>query len=148
MQLPLPIGALRGRARERRLADNWLASATGLFVPPKYEWRADELCSAAHRRQLAHTLRLIVGSSFDRVVGRLRPLSLVAVRQHHLAVLALAERLEDVDASVTPAGMLRVVALLKDGASPLYGMTKCDELGDAIAATLGLLEPVSRRRVA
>jgi hypothetical protein len=148
MQLPLTIDALRGRVRERRLADNWLSSATGVFVPPKYEWRAQELCSAAHRQQLAHTLRLIVESSFDRVVGRIRPLNLVAARQHHQAVLALAERLEDLNASVAPAGVLRVVALLKDGASPLYGMTKCDELGDAIVAILGLLEPVSRRRVA
>ena len=49
-------------------------------------------------------------------------------------MLALAERLEDLDDAVTPAGMLRVVALLTDGASPLYGMTKCDALGDAIAA--------------
>ena len=40
MQLPLMIEALRGRARERRLADDWLSSATGAFVPPKYEWRA------------------------------------------------------------------------------------------------------------
>ena len=148
MQLPLTLEALRGRVRERRLADNWLSSATGVFVPAKYEWRAEELCAPCHREQLAHTLRLIVESSFDRVVGRLRPLNLVAARQHQQAVLALATRLEDLEAPVTPAGMLRVVALLKDGASPLYGMTKCDELGDAIAAILGLLEPVSRRRVA
>jgi hypothetical protein len=148
MQLPLTLDALRGRVRERRLADNWLSSATGVFVPPKYEWRAKELCSPEHRQQLAHTLRLIVESSFDRVVGRLRPLNLVAARQHHETVLALAVRLEELEVPVTPAGVLRVVSLLKDGASPLYGMTKCDELGDAIAAILGLLEPVSRRRVA
>src|SRR5580698_4227418 len=114
MQLPLTLDALRGRARERRLADNWLSSATGVFVPPKYEWRARELCSPAHRQQLAHTLRLIAETSFDRVVGRLRPLNLVAARQHNGAVLELAVRLEDLDAPVAPAGVLRVVSLLKD----------------------------------
>jgi hypothetical protein len=148
MRLSLTIEALRARVRERRLADNWLTSATGVFVPDKYEWRARELCSAGHRRQLAHTLRLIDESAFERPVGRRRPLNLAAARQHRGAVLALAERLETLDRRVTPAGMLRARSLLGDGASPLYGTVKSPELGSAIASILDLLEPAADRRVA
>jgi hypothetical protein len=148
MQSLRMIEALRRRARERRLADDWLTSATGAFVPAKYEWRARDLTSAGHRRRLAHTLRLIDQSANERALGRRRPLDLTAARHHRHAVLTLTERLEAMDRPVTPAGMLRVGALLSDGASPLYGMTKCDELGDEIALTLSLLEPVSHQRVA
>jgi hypothetical protein len=148
MQLPSVMVALRGRVRERRLADNWLWSATGVFVPAEYEWRARDLCSPAHRRRLAHTLRLIEESSVERGVGRVRPLNLVAAREHRGAVVELAERLEAVDEPVTPAGVLRVLTLLKDGGSPLYAMTKCAELGEAITSILRLLDPVPRRQVA
>ena len=148
MRMPGLIEAFRVRARERRLADDWLTSATGAFVPAKYEWRARDLTSAGHRRRLAHTLRLIDQTSDERPLGRRRPLDLTAARHHRQAVRALTARLEAVDEPVTPAGMLRVRALLTDGASPLYGMTKCDALGDEIGLTLSLLEPVSHRRVA
>jgi hypothetical protein len=154
MRLPRLIEALgafekfRARARERRLADDWLTSATGAFVPAKYEWRARDLTSAVQRRRLAHTLRLIDQSSDERPLGRRRPLDLTAARHHRQAVRTLTARLESVDEPVTPAGMLRVRALLTDGASPLYGFTKSDALGDEIALTLSLLDPVSRQRVA
>jgi hypothetical protein len=146
--LPRPIEAFRAKVRERRLADNWLTSATGVFVPDKYEWRARELCSPGHRRQLAHTLRLIDEGALERPVGRVRPLNLAAARQHRQSVLTLASRLEDLDGPVTPAGMLRVRSLLADGASALYGTVKGPELGKAIASILDLLEPAASRRVA
>jgi hypothetical protein len=148
MRMPGLIEAFRVRARERRLADDWLTSATGAFVPAKYEWRARDLTSAGHRRRLAHTLRLIDQSADERPLGRRRPLDLTAARHHRQAVRALAARLESVGDPVTPAGMLRVRALLTDGASPLYGLTKSDALGNEIAMTLNLLEPVSHRRAA
>lgn len=148
MDLPRPIEAFRAKVRERRLADNWLKSATGAFVPDKYEWRARELCSPGHRRQLAHTLRLIDESAFARPVGRVRPLNLAAARHHRQAVLTLASRLEALDEPVTPAGMLRVRSLLTDGASALYGTVKGPELGNAIASIVDLLEPAASRRVA
>ena len=69
-------------------------------------------------------------------------------RHHRQAVRSLTTRLESIDEPVTPAGMLRVRALLTDGASPLYGLTKSDALGDEITLTLSLLEPVARRRAA
>jgi hypothetical protein len=147
MRLPGLIEAFRVRARERRLADDWLTSATGAFVPAKYEWRARDLTSAVQRRRLAHTLRLIDQSSVERPLGRRRPLDLTAARHHRHAVRALTARLESIE-PVTPAGMLRVRALLADGASPLYGLTKCDALGDEIALILSLLDPLPARRAA
>ena len=97
MRLPGLIGALRVKARERRLADDWLTSATGAFVPAKYEWRARDLTSAVQRRRLAHTLRLIHQSSVERPLGRRRPLDLTAARHHRGAVRALTLRLESVE---------------------------------------------------
>jgi hypothetical protein len=148
MQLPQPIEARRRRTREKRSADNWLVSATGAFVPEKYEWRARELCSPGHRRRLAHTLRLIEETAFEPLLGRRRFMNLVAVRQHRDAVLALAEKLDAVDEAVTPAGILRVETLLTDGASALYGMAKSPQLGEAISRLLRLLEPAAGRQMA
>jgi hypothetical protein len=125
--------------RRRRAADDWLRSATSGFVPPAYAWRAEQLCSPRERRMLARTLRLIERSAYDRSVGRYRPLHLPAVRAHHASLELLADTLETVDEPVTPAGMLRVVDLVTDGAGPLWGPSKDAPLGDAIATTLAIL---------
>ena len=50
--------------------------------------------------------------------------------------------LESLEEPVTPAGMLRVVDLVTDGAGPLWGTTKDATLGDAISTTLAILRPV------
>ena len=125
--------------RMRLAADDWLRSATGSFVPPAYAWRAEQLTSPRERRTLARTLRLIERSAFDRSVGRYRPLHLPAVRENRESLELLADTLETVDEPVTPAGMLRVVDLVTDGAGPLWGATKDAALGDAIATTLAIL---------
>jgi len=125
--------------RIRRAADDWLRSATGAFVPPVYAWRAEQLCSPRERRMLARTLRLIERSAYERAVGRYRPLHLPAVREHSESLELLADTLETVAEPVTPAGMLRVVDLVTDGAGPLWGPTKDVPLGDAIATTLAVL---------
>ena len=36
------------KVRQRRLADDWLRTSTGAFVPEKYAERAAELCSTKH----------------------------------------------------------------------------------------------------
>ena len=135
------VRALRHLLRQRRVADDWLRSATGQFVPPPYAWRAEQLTSPRERRTLARTLRLIEQSAYERPVGRLRPLNLSAVRANRESVEVLAETLESVEQPVTPAGMLRVVDLVTDGAGPLWGTTRDATLGDAIAATLAILGP-------
>jgi hypothetical protein len=133
------VRALRLLDSRRRAADNWLRSATGTFVPPSYAWRAEQLVSARQRLMLARTLRLIERSAYERAVGRLRPLHLPAIRAHHDSLELLACTLEALDEPVTPAGMLRVVDLVTDGAGPLWGTTKDALLGDAIASTLSIL---------
>lgn len=135
------VRALRRLSRQRRTADDWLRSATGSFVPPVYAWRAEQLCSPRQRRMLAKTLRLIEQSAYERPVGRLRPLNLAAVREHGESVQALARTLECLEEPVTPAGMLRVVDLVTDGAGPLWGASRDATLGNAIAATLAILHP-------
>ena len=135
------VRALRILSRRRRTADAWLRTATGGFVAPSYAWRARQLTSARERRTLARTLRLLVREAFERPVGRRRPLPLPAVREHRDEVLLLARRLERVEEPVTPAGMLRVVELVTDGASPLWTTVQDDALADAIATTLDLLRP-------
>ena len=70
---------------------------------------------------LAKTLRLIEQSAYERPAGWHRPLYLPAVREHHECVETLARALESLEQPVTPAGMLRVVDLVTDGAGPLLG---------------------------
>jgi hypothetical protein len=135
------VRALRRLSRRRRTADDWLRSATGTFVPPSYAWRAEQLCSPRERRTLARALRLIEQCAYERPVGRHRPLHLPAVRVHREWVQRLAAALERLDEPVTPAGILRVVDLVTDGAGPLWGTTTDATLGDAIAATLAILTP-------
>jgi hypothetical protein len=129
-------------SRRRRAADDWLRSSTGGFVAPAFRWRAEQLGSPRQRRMLARTLRSIEQSADERPLGRRRPLSLPAVREHRELVRALALALDGGE-PVTPAGMLRVIELVTDGASPLWGTTKGAPLGDAISATLAILTPVS-----
>ena len=128
-------------SRQRRIADDWLRSATAGFVPPPYAWRAKQLCSPRERRMLARTLRLIVQMAYERPLGGRRPLYLPAVREHRECVEILAEALERLEEPVTPAGMLRVIELVTDGAGPLRGTTKDAALRDAISTTLAILTP-------
>jgi hypothetical protein len=55
-------------------------------------------------------------------------------------VQRLARALDSLELPVTPAGMLHVVDLVTDGASPLWGTTRGPALGDAILTTLALLK--------
>jgi len=135
------VRAARLLYRQRRAADDWLRSATGRFVPSSYAWRAEQLCSPRQRRMLARTLRLIEQSAYERPVGRRRPLHLPAVREHRESLRILARLLESLEQPVTPAGMLRVVELVTDGAGPLWATAEDAALGDEISATLAILAP-------
>jgi hypothetical protein len=140
------VRALWLLSRLRRTADDWLRSATGRFVPPAYTWRAAQLCSPRERRVLARTLRLIARRAFDRKIGP--PQYLRAVREHRESVQLLARTLERVQEPVTAAGMLHARELISNGASPLWGTTKDEALGDAIATTLAILTSGARSPIA
>jgi hypothetical protein len=135
------VRALRLLLRQRRLADDWLRSATGVFVPPSYVWRARQLCSPRERRTLAGTLRVIEQSADESPAGRSRPLRLRAVRVHRESVRRLARALENLDEPVTPAGMLRVIDLVTGAGSPLWRTANDAALGEAISATFAVLTP-------
>jgi len=135
---------MRGLAaleRQRRAADEWLRTATGTFVPSRYEWRARHLVSAHERRLLAHSLRQVEERSVERPLGAVRLVPLTAASEHRVRLLQLASQLERVDEPVTPAGMLRVLDLLTTPTSPLWSRRKNSELGDAISATRAALTP-------
>jgi hypothetical protein len=133
--------AVRRVAQRRRAADDWLRTSTGAVVPSAYRWRAAQLCAPRERRTLARTLRQIERAAYERPVGRLAPLYLPAVREHRDRVRALADRLENLEEPVTPAGMLRVADLVQNGGGPLWATRTGPTLGDAIATTLAILTP-------
>lgn len=122
---------------ERRRADAWLETATGSVVPPAYAWRAAELESPANRRMLARALRSIVARATDRRPALHRP-RLIAARRRRQAIEELAETLEREEHPVTPAGMLRVTELIRNGAGPLWGSSP-ERLGHEIETILRLL---------
>ena len=107
----------------RRAADAVLR--TGARVHPYSAllvWRASELTSERNRKLLAR--------SFDRIVRELErpsfmsavPLNRRQAREHSDLLIALAERLADLDSGVSPRGVVLVEDLLTDGVnSPLFG---------------------------
>ena len=107
----------------RRAADAVLR--TGARVHPYSAllvWRAGELTSKRNRRVLAR--------SFGRIVRELErpslmsavPLNRGQAHEHADLLVTLAERLGDIDSSISPRGVVLVEDLLTDGVnSPLFG---------------------------
>ena len=139
----------------RRAADAVLR--TGARVHPYSAllvWRASELTSERNRKLLAR--------SFGRIVRELErpsfmsavPLNRTQARQHTDLLVALAERLGDVDSGVSPRGVVLVEDLLTDGVnSPLFGSGHSPldgvanarpELGPVLEECLAALGPVRR----
>ena len=129
--------------RERRLAEDWLRSSNGSFIPEKYAQRAAELSSSKNRLLLAKTLRKVERAADRRVPGPTNILDLAGVRAHRRALRSLATLLEDEREPVTAAGMLRVRDLITQASSPLYGTTRDVQLDAEIARTIELLQPRS-----
>jgi hypothetical protein len=133
------VRALAVLSLRRRAADDWLRSAIGDSVEPRYAWRARQLRGACERLRLAKTLRLIVRRATERRprgFGAGRP---SAVPENREALQLLASTLERVDQPVTPAGMLRVIDLITDGAGPLWNPPESSALGESIYSTLAVL---------
>ena len=135
----LPAGpgiaaAAPAASRRRRLAHQ----RDGCFVPPKYEWRARDLTSAGHRRRLPH-------AAPDRPererasVGRPRPLDLRGARTA-TSVAAHGEARGPGRAGHAGGHVAR--RRLSPTGPARSRQTTSDELGDAIASILALLERV------
>lgn len=129
--------AIRTLIARRHRADEWLRTATGRVVPAAYAWRAAQLVSPHERCVLARSLRRILAVARDRPQGHYLPL-LIAARRRRAALELLAYALEEESRPVSPAGMLRVAALVTDGAGPLWGASDA-ALEAEIATTLSLL---------
>lgn len=133
------VRALVTLSRRRRAADAWLRSAAGDSVPPRYAWRARQLLRACERQLLATTLRVIVRRSAEGPLAGFGALRLTGVSENREALQLLASTLERVDHPVTPAGMLRVIDLLTDGAGPLWNARRGSVLEETIFSALAVL---------
>ena len=86
---------------------------------------------------LARSLRVIVQRSSESPRPSFVP-RLIAARKVRTSLEALAGTLELEREPVTPAGVLRVVELVTDGAGPLWGSSE-EALADEIQTTLRVL---------
>ncbi|HVN60190.1 MAG TPA: hypothetical protein VMT59_02940 [Gaiellaceae bacterium] len=124
----------RWNARRRRcsVADAWLRSGGRAA---QFQWRADELTAPGERHLLARSLRSVV-----RELGSppgLRsavPLNRRALRPHTDELAALAERLDDLECPVAPAGILEVQRLLTSPGSPLHLYGNEADLSETLTA--------------
>ena len=70
------------------------------------------------------------------------------MRAHYRALVELAERLENADRPVSPAGIILTERLLTDGAGPFYDPSRANELGPALEAALKTLDSPTTTGVA
>jgi len=129
------------RRRLCAAADAWLARGGG---ESSYAWRVAELTSRRERRLLAHSVRDIVPEiSAGRLPGA-SPLNRAALRPYRSELIALADRLDDLDRPVSAAGVLAVRHLLTSPGSALYARDWMDERapdpGRELVAVLDSLE--------
>ena len=126
------------RHRRCNVADAWLHSGGRAS---QFQWRADELTSRGERSMLARSVRSIVrelGSppGFRSTV----PLNRKALRPHADELRALAERLDDLERPVAPAGILEVHHLLTSPGSPLHLYAPEADLSETLIAIQQKLE--------
>jgi len=117
-------------------ADGWIARHTGI-AGPRYGWRIAELTSSRERQRLGGSVRSIVGEISPRRLPGSSPLNRVALRPHTAELTALADRLEDLESPVAPAGILAVRHLLTEPGSALYARPVLDERSCDVGAELG-----------
>ena len=88
------------------------------------------------RLMLGSSVRAIVEALSPRRLPGASPLNRVALRPYCAELLALADRLDDLDRPVSAAGMLGVRRLLTEPDSVLYARPLPDELPRDIAREL------------
>jgi hypothetical protein len=127
--------ALRSARRE---ADAELLDAP---VPSlRLAWRAAELVVPKQRLELAGELRRLVRHADPRYLPGAAPVNRAGVRAAQETLLAIADRLSDLERPVAPRGVLLVDRLLTDGSGPLYDTRGTDELFAAIDEAADALE--------
>jgi hypothetical protein len=136
------VGGVRARwrrARQRTLADAWLAwgavprEASRLLTP-----RADELTSAKSRRALARVCRRYVAEIRDPPC-RAYAVNRIALRQHAGTLAQLGIRVGDLNKPVSARSILLVREVV-DGNGPLFNRARAEELGPALRRALRALD--------
>jgi hypothetical protein len=134
------------RARLRGAADEWIAR--GWENPAaRYGWRLEELTSLRERKVLCGSLRSIVRELAQRhsSVGSL--LNRRALHAHRPRLIALADRLDDLERPVSASGVLAVRRLVTQPDSPLYARPGPDGPARDTGAELGaILDRLEVRR--
>ncbi len=131
---PTPLVALGARLHHGSL-DRDLAAGIAAWRSPEHAARTSQLTSRRHRRRLAAALDNIVSVAplppSQQARGAVPPCraSIAATRGQ---IRSLAERLRS-DAPVAAAGIVRLEALLCDGAGPVYTPGHADVLAGALA---------------
>jgi len=136
----------------RRAADAVLR--TGARVHPYstlLTWRAGELTSRRNRKLLARSFRNLVRELERPALMSAAPLNRKQARERSDLLIALADRLADLDSSIRAQGVVLVEDFLTDGAnSPLFAggysppgdrNNTRPELGPALEECLAALEP-------
>jgi hypothetical protein len=118
---------LASLTRERRELKRARAAADSELLrfrtpPPRLAWRTAELTAGSSRLGLARELRGLVEASDPRYLPGASPLDRGAVRVEADALLALADRLADLEVPVAPRGVLLLERLLLGTRGPLYGI--------------------------
>jgi hypothetical protein len=138
----LSPGGLKARRRlraARRAADEELLQST--WASPFLAWRVNEVVARKNRIDLARSVRGVVRDADPRYLPGASPLNRVAARAESKELLAIAERLEEVDADVSPRGVLLVERLLVDGYGPLYARDQANDLHAYLERARAALEP-------
>ncbi|HEY7705564.1 MAG TPA: hypothetical protein VH968_00160 [Gaiellaceae bacterium] len=132
------LRARRALREARREADAELLDTP---VPSlRLAWRAAELVVPKERRELAGELRRLVRYAEPRYLPGAAPVNRPGVRAAGETLLAMADRLADLEQPVSPRGVLLLERLLSDGDGPLYDPVRTDELLAAIDEAAGALD--------
>jgi hypothetical protein len=132
------LTAVRARVRAGSL-DRRLAAGAPPWESPVLAARALQITNERSRRNLARTLERLAERAERSAPGSLSavvPVCRSEVRAALPQIMSVAARLRD-DAPVDARGIARLVALLSDGAGPLYVTGRPGALGS-------LLDDVSR----
>ncbi len=132
------VRARRGLRAARRAADAELA--TRQSPPLRLAWRAQELVSTKSRLDLAHALRTLVRDASPRYLPSASPLNRVAVRAESQTLVALADRLAELDRPVAARGIVLLHRLLTDPSGPLYDTERAEGLASHLARARRSLE--------
>jgi hypothetical protein len=134
------LRAWRSIRASRRAADAELLRAP--LPPLRLAWRAAELVAPKRRLELARSVHRVVRSADPRYLRSAHPTNRVAVRGSADDLVAMADRLADLEHPVSPRGILLAERLLTDGSGPLYDRERAAELpGYVHLATAGLELP-------